>query len=540
MNILVVDDDKILRKGLKVIIENNTHHIIIGEAKNGKEALQLLQSENFADIVITDVKMPVLDGLGLLAEAQRTGIQSKFIVLSGYDDYVYVRQALTIGAADYLLKPIDKATLLEVLKRLELELELERRNLEQESRIQGIMGDSVEILQEKLLKELIGVEPPGLRSREERMKDFGLHRANNFSLAVLKMDSQYDETENAAFCESPLTYIGVLKDLIRTHSESFLFNEKVITSLAARNIVVLFYTDASTANSMENVVPAFLHALQADFTLRTKLTFTAGLSKPFDHMDHMVKAYTQADVAADNRFYEGMGKVIGYDAIKCKYITDKLENNQIMLQLQDAIEMCDANQSKKLCQELMDMVEASHAEPAYAKEYIVRIFSSLCMENEKFREVCILFANERLDIPKVIQYMDTLQGIRQYITDAVPKAIAVIRNMRKAGSKGIVDNAKDYIRMHFHEDISLRDVASQVHLNPNYLSELFKSETGQNFVDYLIEVRMNTAKKLLGQHNIKIYEVGFMVGYNEPVSFNRAFKKVVGVTPTEYRKLVLA
>lgn len=540
MNILIVDDDKILRKGLNVIITNNTPYCVCDEAKNGIEALEILKEKNDIDVVVTDIKMPSLDGLGLISETRKAGNNVKFIVLSGFDDYVYVRQALTVGAVDYLLKPIDKKVLLDLLKRMEMEIEAERKNQQKEAQLYSMVGDSLSILHEKVLKKIIGVEQPSIKNFKEHIKTFGIENANLFCVATFKVHNISGDVWDMNVCESPLEGMVALTEAIHREVEELKSEFNIIQTAIGQSIVILFYSQSMGTDCMEKLIRGFACDVNARCKGRISGDLTCGLSEFFTDIAMAVNAYLHSNKCADARFYEDSETIITYSYEKLIYNTLSIGSSNLIQELEKAIEFCDANQARKLCVDIIGFIGVTRPEPEYAREYMSRIFNNICMNNDKFREVCTLFASERLDIPNTIKFLDTLDAIRRYVSEAIPKIVTIMRNMCKSGSKGIIEAVKEHIKTCYHEDISLKDLAVHVHMNPNYLSELFKNETGKNVIEYLTEVRMTMAKKLLSDPQAKVYEVGYMVGYNEPVSFNRAFKRVVGVTPKEYRKLVSA
>jgi two-component system response regulator YesN len=138
----------------------------------------------------------------------------------------------------------------------------------------------------------------------------------------------------------------------------------------------------------------------------------------------------------------------------------------------------------------------------------------------------------------VLGLFDTLDEIKKYTIDYYDKVIRMIGEIRKRKDKKLVEVVKDYVLKHYNEDITLNRIAEIVYMNPSYICDLFKNQTGEHFVVFLTRVRIDKAKALLKNVKIKTYEVGQMVGYEDPTYFSKVFKKVVGVSPSEYRSLV--
>jgi two-component system response regulator YesN len=179
-----------------------------------------------------------------------------------------------------------------------------------------------------------------------------------------------------------------------------------------------------------------------------------------------------------------------------------------------------------------------HVEPAQFKGYFVSLLHRISAKLPEFKEALDDLAIRGSDLGEKILEAGTVNDLKDQLMSAFYQIANRISSIRQDRSKKPVEIAKEYIKKHFDEDISLKTVADIVFMNPSYFSELFKNETGKNFIDFLIDTRIAAAKTYLTKPEIKIYEIGQLVGYDEPVSFNRTFKKVVGVSPLQYRKLI--
>jgi two-component system response regulator YesN len=198
-----------------------------------------------------------------------------------------------------------------------------------------------------------------------------------------------------------------------------------------------------------------------------------------------------------------------------------------------------SNRVKKAVSELFDWMCKQRVDPVQMREICLGIITRMCSASGEFGSAVDSLKDEEFDICYFIREVDTYLELKEYIATAFYKISEKMNYARQEKSKRIIDISRDYIQKHYNEDISLKTIADLVHLNPNYFSEYFKNEIGKNFYCFVTETKINIAKKLLINPEIRVYEVGQLVGYNEPVSFNRAFKRVEGVSPAEYRKIIL-
>lgn len=336
LSVFLVDDEHLIKRGLKKLIAwEQLGFNICGEASDGEEALEMISSEN-TDIVITDLKMPIMDGLELAAQLKKKYPGIKVIVLTGFDDFEYMQQSIRNSVVDYLLKPVNAALLTESLLKIKEQIANENYGYPF-------------VLEARLIKELEGLEERNLQS-----------------------------------------IIGELFDEFQKNKVPFSIIKKICNSLLV-NINI--------------------------------------------HLDSMGC---------------NLGDILQKDSAWESYYSNFSDKNQV-------------------------------------KEEFVKIISS------------------------------------------------IIEHKLKHSNKKIVDQIKEYIEKHLHEDINLSGIAAKFYLNPSYLSQLFKSETGENYVDFLMKIRVEKAKKLLKDKNLRIQEISELVGYTDSKYFGQLFKKQVGMLPSEYK-----
>jgi len=522
--ILIVDDDKIIRQGLKAIIENNTsEYKIVGEASNGKQALAAIK-QLYPDILIADIKMPVMDGVQLIKYINNDDdLKLKIIVLSGFDEYEFVRETLKSGAEDYLLKPVENEELLKLLRKVAKDIQSDKKKEKQARALKKKVANSMEVVREKILNQLIQEQTETV-DLSNKLNEFDVSRFGKFVIAITSVDYFNSKDKGINLREN-------VQELIKRYAR----NLKVFVTESELGVVVLFTGNDSL---IQSVTTAFEKSRES-IANKKSYTVSTGISNIFDDIYKTCRAYDQACAALERRFYEGEDRVILYKESECCYNTiDENEFKNIHNKLLNWIEVGNVPESKRCIEEIMDRLDKNNISPTQYRKTLVNILNKLYVNVGDFKEASEKYADEVYDIVDFIKKTSTLYQLREYVVRGFFRIIEKMNMLRIRRSKKIVEKAKIYINKHYNKKINLRKTAEHVCLNHSYFSELFKKQTGKRFIDYVTGIRINKAKEFLHRPDLKVYEVGQMVGYDEPISFNRAFKRIVGVSPSQYRKIV--
>lgn len=412
MRIIVVDDDKIIRMGLiKILNKLFEDHEVVGDFQNGALALDYLKAnEGQVDLVITDIKMPVMTGIELVKSSiNELKSPPLFLVLSGYDEFTYVRDTMKYGAFNYLLKPIKKDELKRVIEEVEIKLqELKKKD--------KIMNKSIELIK----------------------KDFFKHLLFSNSETNLKID------------------------------KSLLENIQLDEDYYYKMIVVPINKD--------------------DKQLGTKLLreYIKEITNFNDKIEHL-------------HFY--------------------FDDNVYIVFCFNINEIDDINSITKEIDEATDIFIKSN----------MSVFILKCTEKVwELREYSKI-------VKKVKENMMYAKKIKKYYIEDLNELSEILEDDKNEYSATSIKLAIKFITNNFNKNITLKDVADEVFLSQNYLSELFKKETGEGFYEFLSNYRIKRAKEMLITTNLKIYEVAESVGYNDSITFGRAFKKITGITPNSFR-----
>ncbi len=536
VKIFIVDDDTVIRAGIKKVINRYLpENIVVGEAADGQEALDAITDKR-PDILITDIKMPVLDGVELIRTLKNKGIGIKIIVLSGFEEYSMVRESLKNGAEDYLLKPVDTKVLIDLIKKLELDIENDKKSATDSKFASEAVNQALEIMKGQLLEEIIKGNYDEIEGYAEKSRELDLLQEKLFGIICIDTDytSAFFKTGDR---KSELSKNGpVRKFFALTDLKGNTLSKLFITPQDSKMVLLVSSAQAGAQNFTTDI-HAMLEAFQRFCKEELNILLTCGISAVYTDIRKTQPAFTQALFALERRFFCGGNRLIAYNPESKPYcLIDETLLETDINELIKGIELGQLSKVKKVMESLLHLTCLSNVDPENFRQVWTRIVNRVGKLVQDFKDISESFGNK--DMNTYIYEIDTLKELKEYLADTFLEIVEGINLERSEKSKKSIEIAKDYIRKHYKEDISLKLIAEHVCLNATYFSDLFKLETGKNFIDFLIETRINAAKKILSNHESKIYEIAEAVGYSDPTSFNRAFKKCVGVSPVEYRKII--
>lgn len=513
MKIIIVDDDKIIRRGLRKIIENSvSEYQVVNEAGDGACALEIIKTNNDIDLLITDVRMPVMDGIELIKQVRKINMRIKVIVLSGFDDFRYVREAFKDGAVDYLLKPVKKKDFIELLTRINeniAEEEKSSRRIEKGSQL--MVADSLNrLFQNQEIDE------------KQFKEDSGIDFERKFFMCIVELDRFYKE--KVIKSESKDKMDEIISDINTWFSETF----EIIPYHDSQKVVLVIFSEETFSFGFFDE-----KFIELDQRLGEKTSISMGLSNLHKGIQNVSAAYEEAIEAIETRFYMGKSHCICYADIKKKSLDFDYEPEVAARNLAKAIEIFDYMEARRILKQVF--IDLSFLKPSKFRKYIQELIEHLSLQVKDFDKA---LTSHESDYKFYINDINTYNELRVYVMGLIKEVILFLENEKKKKSLRRIELAKQFINDNYMRFITLQDVAEHVELNASYLSNLFKTESGTNFSEYLLDVRMNKAMDLLKNPKIKIYEIGNMVGYEDAVSFGRAFKKKIGMSPKEYRNSV--
>ncbi len=506
ISLMIVDDEELILKGIRSIIKRENHgYLLVGEAESGQEAIDLAKQLE-PELIITDICMPGISGLQMIKEIKHALPMTKFIVLSGHGEFQFAQEAVRLGVIDYLLKPISSKGLYEVLEKVKAQYLEEVDKREQEEMV---------LLEQSFAMYMFNKDYRSF----EFLKDV-IEKEQDFMVEILTIRK-----------ETALQgYVDEVKEWVRKYIE----NGKYGVVLYKENkIIIVIYMREDT--KIQYINTAIIDRLEEIFLCEVLINSAASKGK----ISEIPEMYHQAELAEKMRFYETEKKKVAiWDGADVISFPIDLMNEENAKQMFRFIELGDKLKYQDKMKELLEEVKERHVNPYDLTRYVQGVIR-ICISQLQFKgylehaEEHVL--DEYIHSVNSCAHINELTKKLEYIYDEITR---ILNHQSSALASRTILEVKKYIQENYHKEIGLNDAAEVVFLNPKYLSDLFRKETGQTFSNYLTKVKMEKAKKLLQKNDLKIYEVGESVGYRNSKNFAKVFKKYSGVTPQEYRKLI--
>lgn len=527
--LLVVDDEELIRKGL---ISRMIHHGFdfdqIAEASNGREALEAIR-ETRPDIVITDVRMPDIDGIQLIRCAKDLYPEIRFIIISGYAEFEYAEQALNMGVNGYLLKPIADKELVETLKRVLKEIEnkliLEDINNKKESLERYIENLSLE----QKINQII--HSTGLKTSEDSISYMDIEEDSKYVLALVNIDGKTYYQSPYKYQEIELVKTNVIKVIeeIDTNCRKLIVNNYKDTN----QIIILFMHCNTSILKHESDI--FL--TKALNSLAKKLMVSVTIGSSGIEVNLTSELYRQAKEAFQQRLVYGNGEIYKYSNIQAS-VNLMIPKNEIRL-LQKYIERCDIGNVEIILKNIFSDKNFNGVLEAYIRFVWMEIINILLkVGNDLHPDLLNNFDLNLLDV-EILDKFDDIDEIISYLYTLIIDFLKLDKAV-DLNCKSKIKMIIKHIEQHFEEELTLNDLAYKYALSPNYFSTVFKKETGKTVVNFITEVRIKNACRLLVETKDSVVEISNKVGYEDSQYFFRVFKKITGKTPLEYRKRELS
>lgn len=535
IKVFLVEDEMVIRRGIKNSIDwEKEGYIFCGEASDGELAYPMIIKEK-PDILITDIRMPFMDGLELCKLVKKELPNIKILILSGYDEFDYAKEAIRLGVTEYLLKPISSGKLLEALN-----------------------GVSESIRREKEDKDLVRKYMEEMRenTEHEKQKFFEQMIAGNLSMAdALETGKKYEMNLSAGMYNLLLFRFTLGKEN-RKSGELLGEAEYAIEKLTERLEYVFefqrgvegwaFLLMADNEEQMSERVKELSKDLEEIMKNYSTIAYFGGIGQPVARLMELEESFREAERALAARFTMELNRIISVEDIRMAQNVDTLDDIEItsfgeIEKTRTMLEKFLNNGAEDEIDEFVDVyineLPEENLKSVLMRQYIIMdayiVMMSFCEKIEGIEGEMQAQSEELKNSMKTIQ---TLEEIKNYIRMLLKKIIGVRDTISGRRYSDIIEIAKDQIRKTYMSDeISLNTIAAEVGMSPSYFSSIFSKEMGKTFVEYLTEIRMDRAKELLMCSSMKTSEIGYEVGYKDPHYFSYIFKKTQNCTPKEFR-----
>lgn len=530
--VLIIDDEPTIRKGLINIINWKKFQCeICGEAGDGIEGLEIIE-EYKPDLIFADINMPEVGGLEMIKSAKAIIPYSKFIILSGYREFEYMQEAIKLGAFDYILKPSSIEDICEVVKRAVIELKYQRDNQLETKKLKKCFEESIPLLKEKLLHDIIFQININEEEIEEGFELYGIH-IQEFIMMMIEIDGDSKKREPY---QRQLYQFGIINTVEEMFAEEFKVEKVVLNSKQIAFIIsptdsseLLVDTVYKKGSNIQQIIESCF-----DFTVTIAIsTKGEGSSTLHDKMGECKSALAY-------RFYMGNSSIILYRDLNGFYKgQDNLPFEGYDKSLCEAIKTGNEENVKNILAQINEKLIGVNLDPERIKTFYWNLIYEINMIRISIKNLEVQEREVSRDISslyKLIENATQIKELQELLEEVALSVVGRINRYNKKNINQILQNAMNYICENYTISITLNDLAEHTYVSTYYLSRMFKKELGKNFVEYLNEVRIEKAKELLKSNRHKTYEVAELVGIQDPHYFSKIFKKYVNMTPTEYKE----
>ncbi|NLM11572.1 MAG: response regulator transcription factor [Clostridiaceae bacterium] len=531
--VMIIDDEPIIRKGIKNILNWKQFGCeICAEASDGEEGRTLIKKYR-PDILITDIRMPEIDGLKMIKDVKDLIPDCKIIVLTGYRDFDYVQEALKLGVFDFVLKPSKIEELTAIVQRAVEELKRLKNRAEEFKKLKKLFEQNIPVLREKFLYDLMYEMYPNRQDILPRAELLGVN-ITEFFLLVIEIDT--DENENLSQYDMNLYQFGIINTFMDVFSDCF---DVINIPLKDRRVAFILQGMDDIKDSLGKIndkCSYFQELLVNCFGF----TVTIAVSSEGRGIMQLPEKHRECMEALERKFYIGNNTVIFYNDLNVFFKFDDysvLEKYQRLLL--EGIKTGNESIVTKRVEDIFEYINSlEHSNMNYLKNFYCGIINQI----NNIRLSVAQASNDRkvesiniVSLHSMINESDSIHELNELLKDVSLSITSKINNYNTKSIKLVLRNAIDYIHENYGKPITLNDVAEHVYVSTSYLSRMFKKELGKNFVDYLNGLRIEKAKELLMDPKYKTYEVAEIVGIPDAHYFSRLFKKYEGLSPTEYR-----
>ncbi|QJD87388.1 response regulator [Cohnella herbarum] len=517
--VLLADDEVLDLEGMRKFIPWREMGLeVVGAVNNGFAACEVIDREPI-DILVTDIRMPNMSGLELAKRALQKQEHLRIIFVSGHQDFNYVKQAISLNAHGYVLKPMDDKELIDSLGRLCQDLNQKKRDRETEHAFKQM----VPIVKNEYLMKLLDGEMND-SSSEILDHEYGLDSLTwPAKVAIVEIDD-YSWKLNPYKDEKRDKLIGNFYGELSSDFHDYGIGHACKIS-KQRTALILD----------EKVDHEDLRELIARIKTTFPFTITIGLGESVSGITELHVSYSQAVEAIDSKMFRGKGKLITYDKVgstDIQEIRNMDERVEAMLAAMSRYDLVGIHDELHGLFQTSTKIGSRITIHNFAMYLVMKLNEYLRTMNE---DLFKLLGMELKNLDILLQF-ETIDDIHKWLRNRVFEISEILFTKKQTKNGKLVQSILASVSDRLEDNITLREVADQFSFSPNYLGVLFKEETGQNFSDYIISLRMEKAQQLLRATNLKIYEVASQVGYRYLPYFSRQFKETIGMTPLEFRR----
>lgn len=534
LTVMLVDDEINILQGMEVSIDWAKHgYQIVALASNGREGLEKAL-ELKPDVIIADITMPVMNGIDMVEKIKESIPDIKVIFLTCHEDFDYARQAIRLAAADYISKAtMTRDELYIVLEKINRQVIIDKKQREKNILILAELNKNKHVVRASIINEILNNNKNDTARMEERLEVYGDSlKSKNFILSILKLDefnqlldsNIFNSIENVKFA-----VLNIIDEILGNTGIGTGFNKN------DNEYVIIYNFDIDLKINIYEKIKLISQDIQSSVNGLVKCDCTIYIGRHFRNLNDITAAYYELRNLEDQRFYLSNNSIV----LQTKQVQVSEEAPENCLKsVVDAFEAALKDFDDECTANLIDFLAKTSVKYKIHREEVLDIAKKMfiiMLHHSDFYG----FRQENL-IPRPFavivqdaQNIDSLTNILHYYAS---KVLRLTREKAPFYISGEIAKVVQYINRNLGENITLESVANYVSMNSSYFSRFFKNKTGENFVDYLVRIRIDKAKELLIKTEMTIDDIAGKVGHINTAYFSKVFKKVTGLTPGEFRR----
>lgn len=498
-HILIVDDEKIERNGLKFLLKKTGVELKISEAQNGKMALDYLKN-NPVDILLTDVKMPFMDGMELIENVNKLNLDIKILIFSGFSEFEYAKRAMKMGVLDYILKPVDpkefENAFAKVLK------ELDKKKVENQ-----IRQKSLDFFKERILYLLVnGATKDDIKKETKGILDINF-LSEYHKLILIEFNKEFFGKVGDSFFKD-------IKEILKVNFEYLNLNTQQS---------LLFFKEKDL--DWKHIATKLQLSIK---NLYNENSFIA-ISSDFNDYTEIPKIMEELEELMQDKFYQTETRIYFPNKEELGGDISQIEEDALMKKMKQDIKMKNINSLRDNFEKLCNKFKTRSS---FSQIYVKFIFSNILKDfYDNLPDVTEKELNKEIDLLYRSTNFQSVIDIVNLNIDRLEKVFNINPKMEHRE----IETIKEYIYKHYNQELSVDSLAEKVYIAPSYLSYLFKKETGQNLSKFIKSYRMEKAKEMLEETHNKIVNISMAVGYPNVSYFCQSFREYFGVSPQKFR-----
>ena len=512
--IILVDDEEEVRKSIiRKIDWQAVGFTVVGDAENGEDALEKIEALE-PDVVLTDIRMPYMDGLTLAEKIRQRYPSMKIVIFSGYDDFDYAKRAIKLNVTEYILKPVNVEELTAILRRIQESLDEEIEQKRDVSLLRENYRRSLPILREQFLKDLVSHQMDG-KTVNDRLEQYDIPLAGAKKWISIAVKAEISEVSGELILPLheereliPISVMQILEENLKPYCRFSLFSFSGAADAEIAGIVAIDENNSQT--SMIDILSDICKEIRKILMIPV----TIGIGHSRTELGLICESFRSALDALGYRAIVGSGSTI--------YIND--------------VEPVNTGKLQFTAEDESALIQAVKFGP---EEKIRSVVSGIIQLIQQYDlELGALFGDTGMgtDPFMMIRQVMNREKFSKWLLEAALRINGAMDQERDNTTRQSMERAKRYIMENYQDpDLSVEQVCRTLHMSPAYFSTMFKKATGQTYIGYLTDVRLNKAVELLNKTDDKTYVIAAKVGYQEQNYFSYVFKKKFGVSPTKFR-----